>query len=66
MLRQHFLCFGLCPWPPALSLSTAEKSQAPSVLHPPLRYSYTLRRSPGAFSPLAVIARRLTQRLPAN
>ena len=50
IFRGNLLCFSLWPWPLVLSLSTTEKSLAPSSLHPPLRYLYTLVRSPWAFS----------------
>jgi len=38
--------FSLCPLSVVLSLGTTEESLAPSSLHPPFRYLYTLIRSP--------------------
>ena len=45
-VASHPHSFSLCPLPLVLSLGTTEKSLAPSSLHPPFRYSYTLTRSP--------------------
>lgn len=45
MLCWNFLCFSTWPLLLILSLGT-EKSLAPLPWHPPLRYLYTLMRSP--------------------
>ena len=42
---------GLCPLTLVLALGTTAKSLAPSSLHPPFRYLYTLIRSPQSSSP---------------
>ncbi|KAK2540579.1 hypothetical protein Q9966_004304 [Columba livia] len=52
MFRGNVPCFSLCPLPLVLSLYTTEKSLAPSSLHLPLEYLYTLMRSTRAFSRL--------------
>lgn len=44
--RENLLCFGLCPWPLILSLSTTEKSWTPSSLQLPFRSLQTFVRSP--------------------
>ena len=49
MFRANLLCYSLCPLPLVLSLGTTERGLAPSSLHPPFRYLYTLIRSPWAF-----------------
>ena len=46
MVKLIFPCFNLSPLPLVLSLGTTEKNLAPSSQHPPLRYLYTLMRSP--------------------
>ena len=50
MFRGNLLYFSLCPLAVVLSLSTMEKSLAPSSLHPPFRYLLTLMRPHWAFS----------------
>jgi len=42
MFRQNLLCFSLCLLPLILSLDITEKSPAPTSLHLPFRYLYTL------------------------
>lgn len=49
MSGQIFLRFSLCLLPPVLSLSTKEKSLAPSSMHIPFRHLYTLIRSNWTF-----------------
>lgn len=46
MLRQHLLCFALCPSPLVLSLDTSDERLALSSLYSPFRYLYKEVRSP--------------------
>ena len=45
MFRGNLPCFSWCPLPLVLALGTTKRSLAPTPLHPPLRYLYTLIRS---------------------
>lgn len=51
MLKQNFLCVGMCPSPLVLSLDVTEKSLVPSSLLPPVRCLYTPIRSPSQAFP---------------
>lgn len=42
MFKWNFLYFGLCTFLVVLSLGASEKNLAPSFLHLPMRYLYTL------------------------
>lgn len=52
MFKRYFHYFSFCPLQLVLSLDTFEKSLVLSSLLPFIRYSYTLIRSPRAFSRL--------------